>query len=146
MWESAAYRKIQQAVSVDDHRDVVTSTKQLNTFIRGDEHAHFSLFPFSRKPANKKKIIRLLLLLFRFILRAANLELHHITQAAIWQTRIRQLQYSASAFHATFTRKSFARNKKATQRRTRTMYTHARNKTFKIKISVLKALSLLNAH
>lgn len=31
--------------------------QQLNTFIRGDEHAqaHFSLFPFSRKRANKKE-------------------------------------------------------------------------------------------
>lgn len=31
--------------------------QQLNTFIRGDEHAqaHFSLFPFSRKRVNKKE-------------------------------------------------------------------------------------------
>lgn len=41
-------------------------------------------------------------------------------------------------FTQRFTRKNCARNQKATERRTRIMYTHARNKTFKIKISVFK--------
>jgi hypothetical protein len=56
--ESAEYRKIQQAVSVDDHRDVVTSTKQLNTFIHRERERQTrssSLFSFPGSQRRRRR-------------------------------------------------------------------------------------------